>query len=132
MDPTQFDALARALTRLQSHVTTPRRAALKLLGGGAFGLALVQQVETDIAAIRKKRKKRLKLKALCTPGKDRCQKGLKCDSPTNRPTCSGSVPDDSNWCCVPPGGSCTECDCCGNYSCVLDDTNESHCVPNPE
>jgi len=73
------------------------------------------------------------LRQMCTPGTDTCASGLQCGAPTNRHTCSSSVPeDDSNWCCVPPGGSCTECDCCGNYYCAYDDNNVPTCQPNPE
>ena len=73
------------------------------------------------------------LRQICTPGADTCASGLQCGTPTNRHTCGSSVPDnDSTWCCVPPGGSCTECDCCGNYYCAYDDNNVPTCQPNPE
>ncbi len=133
MDPTRFDTLTRALTQLRSTAATPRRAALKLLASGAFGAALVRAGGAEVVAKRKKKKKKgLKLKALCTPGKSKCAKGLKCGQPTTRHTCDSSTPDNSDWCCVPPGGSCTECDCCGDFYCDFDNNNEPHCVPNPE
>lgn len=73
------------------------------------------------------------LRQICSPSTDTCASGLQCGAPTNRHTCSSSVPDDdSNWCCVPPGGACTECDCCGNYYCSYDDNNVATCQPNPE
>ncbi len=69
---------------------------------------------------------------ICEPGVDTCEAGLRCDSPTTRHTCSSTVEGVEAWCCVPPGGACTECDCCGNYYCAYDDDNNPTCQPNPE
>lgn len=133
MDPTRFDSFTRALTQLRSTAATPRRAALKLLARGALGAILVRTRSAEVVANRKKKKKKgLKLRALCTLGKSTCGKGLKCGQPTTRHTCDSTTPDTSDWCCVPPGGSCTECDCCGDFYCEPDDNNQFRCVPNPE
>jgi hypothetical protein len=72
------------------------------------------------------------LREICTPGADICRAPYQCDAPTTRHTCSSTVAGVSAWCCVPPGGSCTECDCCGNYYCAYDDNNVASCQPNPE
>ena len=72
------------------------------------------------------------LREICTPGHDTCSQGLQCGAPTTRHTCSSTVEGVEAWCCVPPGGQCSECDCCGNYYCSYDDNNVGHCVPNPE
>lgn len=73
------------------------------------------------------------LREICSPAADTCAAGLQCGTPTTRHTCSSSIPGkESHWCCVPPGGRCTECDCCGNYYCAYDDNNVPMCVPNPE
>ena len=72
------------------------------------------------------------LREVCTPGVDICAAPWQCSAPTTRHTCSGTVFGVSTWCCVPPGGSCTECDCCGNYYCAYDDNNIPTCQPNPE
>ena len=72
------------------------------------------------------------LRQICTPGNDTCSSGLQCDAPTSRHTCSSTVKGIASWCCVPPGGECSECDCCGNNYCSYDDNNVGHCVPNPE
>jgi hypothetical protein len=72
------------------------------------------------------------LREICTPGVDICSAPWQCDAPTTRHTCSGTVLGVSAWCCVPPGGWCTECDCCGDYYCAYDDNNVPSCQPNPE
>jgi hypothetical protein len=72
------------------------------------------------------------LREMCVPGLDVCAAPYQCDAPTTRHTCSGTVAGVSAWCCVPPGGNCTECDCCGNYYCAFDDNNVATCQPNPE
>ena len=97
--------------------------------GGTLGLLGLSQTE---AGHRHKKRKPKKLHQICSPGKDRCSSGLKCSTPTTRHTCSDTVQGVGNWCCVPPGGSCKECDCCGNNYCEFDDNNQPHCVPNPE
>jgi hypothetical protein len=72
------------------------------------------------------------LREICTPGVDTCGGALQCATPTTRHTCSDTVAGVNTWCCVPPGGSCTECDCCGDFYCEFDANNQPHCVPNPE
>ena len=146
MDSTRFDALTRILGTGQS-ATPSRRAVLALLGSGVA--ASVMPVVNTEARKRKKHKKRKKhhrgggggggelgLRELCDPAAttaaETCQAGLDCDTPTTRHTCSDTVQGVDTWCCVPPGGSCTECDCCGDFYCAFDDNNEPHCVPNPE
>ena len=70
----------------------------------------------------------LQLRDICTPGESTCASGLQCDSPTTRHTCSSTVEGIDAWCCVPPGGNCTECDCCGDNYC----NGEGVCETNPE
>lgn len=152
MEQQRFDRLTTAFA------SSTRRQALRLFGMAAFGAAL-PLLGNEPAEARRKHKKHKHhgggggggggggtgggggggggdvkgLREICDPGTDTCAQGLRCDSPTTRHTCSSSIPEDgSDWCCVPPGGSCTECDCCGNYYCEFDDNNEPHCVPNPE
>ena len=72
------------------------------------------------------------LREICVPGLDVCASPYQCDVPTTRHTCSSTVAGVSAWCCVPPSGGCTECDCCGNYYCAFDDNNVASCQPNPE
>lgn len=132
MDARRFDTLVRNVLPGSS-----RRSALAVLTSGF--LALLPHLpggEDAEARKRKKNKKKRKsgqpLRALCTPGKTTCQKGLQCDSPTTRQTCDSTTDGVAAWCCVPPGGACSECDCCGNFYCEFDDNNEPHCMPNPE
>lgn len=72
------------------------------------------------------------LREICIPGLDVCASPYQCDAPTTRHTCSGTVAGVTAWCCVPPGGFCTECDCCGDFYCEFDDNNVATCQPNPE
>jgi hypothetical protein len=74
----------------------------------------------------------LGLGEICEPGgAETCQSGLKCDSPTTQHQCSSTVEDIDTWCCVPPGGPCTECECCGNYKCDFGDANpDGACILN--
>ncbi|MCC6315598.1 MAG: hypothetical protein IT337_16490 [Thermomicrobiales bacterium] len=136
MDNLRFDRLIQSL----AETSTPRRVALKALAGGVFGTALVRLGSAEADARKKKHKhhhhhrkptSKKQLGDACNPSKDTCAGHLVCDTPTTRHTCSDSIPS-GDWCCVPPGGSCTECDCCGNYYCEFDNNNEPHCVPNPE
>jgi hypothetical protein len=116
-----------------------RRITLGLLVGALSGAELLT-LGQDAAARRKKKRRKKKnrgggskgLRQSCSPGQHSCSAGLKCDTPTTRQTCSSTVQGVSTWCCVPPGGSCTECDCCGDYYCEFDDNNNSTCQPNPE
>jgi hypothetical protein len=145
MESERFDRLIGSLGRVQS-----RRGALRIAAAtfGLSGLKLLGLQETS-ARRHKKHKNRQgngsppaspppssgptkSLREICTPGVDTCASGLACDSPTTRHTCSSTVEGVDDWCCVPPGGSCTECDCCGDYYCHFDDNNEPHCEPNPE
>jgi hypothetical protein len=132
----QFDALA---ARIAWGGT--RREVLQRLGLAALGIGSLSLVGSAAdARRRKKHKKRrgdgggnLGLFAICDPANDACQAGLKCDSPTTRHTCSSTVEGVDTWCCVPPGGRCTECECCGDYYCDFGDANpDGACIRNPE
>jgi hypothetical protein len=145
MDSTHFDALARALSGVNGEGRS-RRALLTIAGSG-----LIAGLAPALAAEAKKRKKHkrhkkhkrgggggdLGLRELCDPAATtpagKCQSGLECDTPTTRHTCSSTVEGVDTWCCVPPGGKCTECDCCGDYYCDFGDANpDGACIPNPE
>ena len=135
MDVARFDHLTSAFAEVST-----RRGAVRILAAalGLSGLAVMRPDETG--AKRKGNRKENKhrggatkgLRESCTPGQNTCKAGLKCDAPTTRHTCSSTVDGINAWCCVPPGGSCTECDCCGDYYCAFDDNNNTTCVPNPE
>lgn len=143
MDQHRFDRFTAAIA------TSSRRQALRLLGVAALGATALPLIGSETAEARRKHKHHkhhggggtgggggggggLGLQEICDPATDTCAKGLTCDSPTTRHTCSSTVEGVDTWCCVPPGGSCTECDCCGNFYCEFDDNNQPHCVPNPE
>ena len=139
MESSRFDDLVRQLT-----VSGTRRRALEALGLSALlaGGLHAAPLETEARRRRKHKKGKhkkgkgnkggsgptLQLRQLCTPGKSTCASGLQCDSPTTRHTCSSTVEGVDNWCCVPPGGRCTECDCCGDNYC----NGDGVCVTNPE
>ncbi len=157
MDSQRFDRITSSFAHTQS-----RRGTLRLFGLAAFGASGLSLLIAEPGDARRRKKKnksgagggnqdgsgggnqdgsgggsqdgsRKQLKEICEPSVDKCASGLACGSPTTRHTCSSSVPDgDSHWCCVPPGGRCTECDCCGDYYCSYDDNNVPTCVPNPE
>jgi len=130
MDSQHFDRLTRIVTQAGT-----RRIALQALAATVVGVSaplLAEHAEAKHKHHHKKKKKGLPLLTLCTPGKDKCKSGLKCDSPTTRHTCSSTVEGVDDWCCVPPGGECTECDCCGDFQCSFDDNNVGHCIPNDE
>jgi hypothetical protein len=140
MDGSRFDSLVGRLMEAGS-----RRRALGVLGVSAL-LAGGLQVATPETEARRRHKHRkgkkgkkgnkggggggpeLQLRDICTPGQSTCASGLQCDSPTTRHTCSSTVEGVDAWCCVPPGGNCTECDCCGNNYC----SGDGVCVTNPE
>jgi hypothetical protein len=136
MDGSRFDSLV-------SHLAEPgsRRRALGVLGLSALLAGGLHAGPDALAGRHGKHKQRkgkkgkkggggttLNLRDLCTPGQSTCVQGLKCDSPTTRHTCDSTVDDIAAWCCVPPGGRCTECDCCGDNYCG----GEGTCIPNPE
>ncbi|MFN8663495.1 MAG: hypothetical protein U0075_16510 [Thermomicrobiales bacterium] len=135
MDGSRFDSLISRLTEPGS-----RRRALGVLGISALVAGGLEISSPDVEARRRRRKKHrkgnkgggggtpLQLRDVCVPGQSTCASGLQCDSPTTRHTCSSTVEGVDAWCCVPPGGSCTECDCCGDFYCGGDGT----CIPNPE
>jgi hypothetical protein len=136
MDNTTFD-------RLTSHFAAAgtRRGVLRYFAATALGVGSLAALHPGETVARRKHKKHKGtggsgsskgLRAICTPGQDTCSNGLQCSTPTTRHTCSSTVQGVSNWCCVPQGGSCGECDCCGDYYCEFDDNNQPHCVPNPE
>jgi hypothetical protein len=139
-------------TIVQSLELSSRRAVFTALARGALGMLLAGAASGAVSAgggRRNKKKKKNKendqtgspppsagpskgLRETCVPGQDTCSAGLQCSTPTTRHTCSSTVQGVSAWCCVPPGGSCTECDCCGDNYCEFDDNNRPRCVPNPE
>lgn len=129
MDGSRFDTLVSRLAEPGS-----RRRVLSALGISALVASGLELTSPQVEARRRRRRKKgkkgsqLQLRERCTPGKSTCAQGLKCDSPTTRHTCSSTVEGVDTWCCVPPGGKCTECDCCGDYYCSGDGT----CIPNPE
>jgi hypothetical protein len=145
MDDQQFDRFAQIVAATQT-----RRGALRLVLAAAVGavVPVVATTEVEAGGGRKKKKKgnrnkggdsdggtsgpEKSLRESCTPGTDTCSGGLQCDTPTTRHTCSSTVAGVSKWCCVPQGGSCSECDCCGDNYCEFDNNNKPHCVPNPE
>jgi hypothetical protein len=143
MDPTRFDSFIRAVGHSEQRAPS-RRGLLALFGGGLIaGLAPALAAEARRKKKHKKHKRRrgggggggggnLGLREICDPGQPACQAGLACDTPTTRHTCSSTVEGVDTWCCVPPGGTCTECDCCGDYYCAFDDDNNPTCQPNPE
>src|SRR5687768_10171670 len=120
MDAKRFDALARALTS----ETTRRRTLGGLLGGTLGLLGWLGREDVGSAKKTKGKKKKKKqqtispvaaplvakgLREVCTPGQDQCSAGLQCNPPTTRHSCASSIPRTGAWCCVPPGGRCTEC-----------------------
>lgn len=136
MEGSRFDSLVGRLTEPGS-----RRSALGALGLLALLAGGLHAAAPEAEARRrhkhgkhgKKGKKggggpTLQLRDICTPGKSTCASGLRCDSPTTRHTCSSTVEGVDDWCCVPPGGDCTECDCCGNNYC----NGDGVCETNPE
>jgi hypothetical protein len=137
MDGSRFDGLVYKLTE---HGT--RRRALGVLGLSALlaGGLHAAAPETEARRRRKRGKHKkgkgnkggggplLQLRDICTPGQSTCASGLRCDSPTTRHTCSSTVEDVDAWCCVPPGGNCNECDCCGDNYC----NGDGFCETNPE
>lgn len=143
MDTQRFDSLTSNFA-----ATSSRRQALRFLAAAAFGAGSLAIARHDDASAKRKGGKKHKrpyqgggsqpaqpgkgLREICIPGQDVCGAGLQCGSPTTRHTCSSTVEGVDAWCCVPPGGRCSECDCCGNYYCAYDDNNNPTCVPNPE
>jgi hypothetical protein len=144
MDDSRFDVLVSRLAEPGS-----RRRVLGVLGISTLAAVGLEDAALDAEAKRRRRRKRrkgkknkkgknqnprgsggtpLKLREICTPGQSTCEGNLQCSSPTTRHSCSSTVEGVANWCCVPPGGMCTECDCCGDYYCGGDGT----CIPNPE
>jgi hypothetical protein len=157
MESTRFDQITSTFAQ-----TRTRRSALGLLGMAALGASGLELLVADEGEARRRRKKKNKhknqgsgtgtgsgggtsggggnstngnakgLHDICIPGQDTCSAGLQCGAPTTRHTCSSTVEGVDAWCCVPPGGRCSECDCCGDYYCAYDDNNVPMCVPNPE
>ena len=132
MEDLRFD---RAISRL-AHIGT-RRGMMRFLAA-AVGAGVSAPLLAEHGEARRRRKKKkggaggLGLRQICTSGQSTCAKGLRCDEPTTRQTCSSTVQGIDAWCCVPPGGRCTECDCCGDYYCEFDDNNNPTCQPNRE
>jgi hypothetical protein len=134
METRQFDHLVSGLAE-----TGTRRGMLRFLAA-AVGTAAAVPLLAESGEARRKRRRKKKavagggkaLREICTPGQTTCAKGLQCGAPTTRHTCSSTVEGVESWCCVPPGGRCSECDCCGDYYCEYDDNNTPTCQPNPE
>ena len=120
MNDRRSDGLTTSFSALSS-----RRALCKAVGGGTLAAALTRLGLGEAVA------RCTKLKEKCGRN-DTCCGDLKCGRPTTRHTCSSSIPKQGKWCCVKPGGTCTECDCCGDYYCKLDANNNGRCVRNPE
>lgn len=135
MDGLRFDSLVERLAEAGS-----RRRVLAALGLSAVITGGLPGASSDADAgkrgHKKKRKKgkkvqqgpALALGEICTPGKSTCVQGLKCDSPTTRQNCNSTVEGVDSWCCVPPNGQCSGCECCGDFYCGGDGV----CIPNPE
>lgn len=141
MERSRFDSLVTSVAQSRSRRDTLRLFGLAIIGGA--GVLATDDAEARRKHRRGKKNKKggsqtpppppgLALRSICTPGQSVCASGLKCDVPTTRHTCSSTVEDVDAWCCVPPGGKCTECDCCGNFYCKFDDNNNPTCQPNPE
>lgn len=146
MDSQRFDAFTSIFSQPHSRRRTVRLVTASLLG--ASGLGVLARGEST-ARRRKKGGKGGKsggkgtgggtgggpkkdLSEICDPEVDVCRGQLQCGAPTTRHTCSSTVEGIEAWCCVPPGGACSECDCCGNFYCTYDDDNNPTCQPNPE
>lgn len=136
MDGSRFDTLVSRLAEPGS-----RRRALGMLGVSALVAGGLELSSSNADAGRRGRRKkrkgkkknggdgtRLALGDICTPGRSTCAQGLECDSPTTRQNCNSTVEGIDAWCCVPPGGMCSQCECCGDNYCGGDGT----CIPNPE
>ncbi|MFT4037200.1 MAG: hypothetical protein QM692_03390 [Thermomicrobiales bacterium] len=141
MDGTQFDDL---VSRLAASGT--RRRLVGALGLSALVVGGLHATSGDSEAGRGKKKKKkrknknknqqttpptgpvLALGSTCSPGVSTCASGLACDTPTTRHSCSSTVEDVTTWCCVPPGGACKGCECCGDNYCGGD----GKCIENPE
>jgi hypothetical protein len=105
MDTRKFDALARELS-----AGTTRRQAAKVIGAGAFGVALTRLGFGDAAAKKKRKKK--KLGQTCKKGKE-CQGELGCQL-TQADLDHCGTASEAKRCCVPLGGRCDYgCECCG-------------------
>ena len=116
MNQDQFDGLVRG-----DLATMPRRAVCRTLTGGLLGVALSRLGLSGVAAGCTKLRKK------CNKS-DECCGSFECGRPTTRHSCSSSVPNQGKWCCVPPGGRCSECDCCGDFYCA----GNGRCKRNPE
>jgi len=139
MNGPRFDHLVSGIA-----APSTRRRVLGVLGISAFLAGGLQASSHDTEAGRRRRKKNKKgnkgkgggggtllgLRDICTPGTSTCEQGLRCDSPTTHHSCSSTVEDVNAWCCVPPGGSCTECDCCGDYYCGSNANGDLACISN--
>lgn len=115
MDDRRFDALTRALSG-----TTPRRQALRLLGGGflgsllaGFGSSAAAQETTATACRRVKRpcdRDRDCCSRICKHGTCRCRPGHPgCDSPGLCPAASGDVPCSGTVPCNAAGSNFCFC-----------------------
>jgi hypothetical protein len=105
MDTRTFDALARQLS-----TGTTRRQAAKVVGAGAFGVALTRLGFGEAAAKKKGKKKQLN--QTCKKGNE-CQGDLGCQLTQADPDHCGTD-SEAKRCCVPEGGRCDYgCECCG-------------------
>jgi hypothetical protein len=127
MDESRFDALARFLGG-----PSPRRNALRIVGGGALGAmaGLIGFSETDAGGKNKKKKKK---KKRCPKGRVKCGGG-KCAKPgeccPGEKQCGGGCIAGSSCCpyferacpnkrCVPlKDGCCDDAECGGCGTCI--------------
>jgi hypothetical protein len=106
MDTRKFDALARELT-----TGSTRRQACKVIGAGAFGVALTR-LGFGAAAAKKKGKKKT-LGQTCKQANE-CKGALGCQLTQADPDHCGTDAA-AKRCCVPQGGRCDYgCECCGS------------------
>lgn len=133
MDAEWFEMLVWRMAQ-----SATRRAALGRLGAASLGIGGMTVLGGTATARRHKKHKRgtggkggggggtgggsLGLGEICEPGSKSCQSGLRCDAPTTQHQCSSTVDGIDAWCCVPPGGPCTGCECCGELECAGDGT----------
>lgn len=147
MDSSRFDTLVSRLAEPGS-----RRRALGLLGLSALVAGGLQAVPETEARRRKRRKNKNKnqtpppvvppvrtpnkqKRQVCTPSADLCAAGSTCGTPTEDHRCSSTIDewigDAANLCCVPPGGACTSCECCGDFYCKFEQGDTGTCQPQP-
>jgi hypothetical protein len=119
MDPTQFDALTRALSGLTEHLPT-RRRLVQTLGLSLLGLRAGMTPEAE--AKNGRRKRRQKKKRKCLFGQRRCR-DRRCHGCCSDADCGGNVCDLGTCSDCPRnqrlcrGGCIAEDACCGDGEC---------------